>query len=73
LGDYDENGDGEFGTIVNEYNDLLASAEKINNSLSSEYRDAFFQLVLHPVKACANLNEMYYNVALNREAYKRKY
>jgi hypothetical protein len=73
LGDYDENGDGEFGTIVNEYNDLLTAAEKINNSLSPEYRDAFFQLVLHPVKACANLNEMYYNVALNREAYKRKY
>jgi len=73
LGDYDENGDSEFGTIVNEYNDLLAFAEKINNGLSPEYRDAFFQLVLHPVKACANLNEMYYNVALNREAYKRKY
>jgi len=73
LGNYDENGNGEFGTIVKEYNDLLTAAEKINNRLSSEYKDAFFQLVLHPVKACANLNEMYYNVALNREAYKRKY
>ena len=73
LGDYDENGNGEFGTIVKEYNDLLTSAEKINSDLSSEYKDAFFQLILHPVKACANLNEMYYTVALNREAYKRKY
>ena len=73
LGDYNESGNGEFGTIVKEYNDLLAAAEKINNNLSSEYQDAFFQLVLHPVKACANLNELYYNVALNREAYKRKY
>src|SRR5688572_9857083 len=73
LGDYNEKGNSEFGTIVNEYNDLLVTAQKINNNLSSEYRDAFFQLVLHPVKACANLNEMYYNVALNREASKRKY
>ncbi|HEV8272634.1 MAG TPA: glycosyl hydrolase 115 family protein, partial [Chitinophagaceae bacterium] len=73
LGNYDENGNGEFGAIVEEYNHLLVTAEKINNGLSPEYRDAFFQLVLHPVKACANLNEMYYNVALNREAYKRKY
>jgi len=73
VGNYDEEGNGEFGTIVKEYNGLLATAEKINNKLPSEYRDAFFQLVLHPVRACANLNEMYYNVALNREAYKRKY
>ena len=51
---------------VKEYNDLLATAEKINNNLPTEYKDAFFQLVLHPVKACANLNEMYYNVALNQ-------
>jgi hypothetical protein len=29
--------------------------------------------VLHPVKACANLNELYYNVALNRLAYKNRY
>ena len=38
-----------------------------------QYRDAFFQLVLHPVKACANFNEMYYNVALNKDAYAKKW
>jgi Gylcosyl hydrolase family 115 C-terminal domain len=48
-------------------------AEKINNALPANCRDAFFQLVLHPVKACANLNELYYNVALNRRAYKNRY
>ncbi|HEY6502526.1 MAG TPA: glycosyl hydrolase 115 family protein [Chitinophagaceae bacterium] len=63
----------EFKTVVNDYNALLARAEKINADLPAEYRDAYFQLVLHPVKACANLNEMYYTVALNREAYKNKY
>jgi hypothetical protein len=63
----------EAATVVTEYNDLLLKAEKINNALPSKYRDAFFQLVLHPVKACANLNELYYNVALNRLAYKNRY
>jgi len=73
LGNYDENGPGEFENVVNDYKELLKKAEQINKQLSPEYLDAYFQLVLHPAKACANLNEMYYNVALNREAYKRKY
>ena len=63
----------EFERVVKEYNDLLEKAEKINTKLPTAYRDAYFQLVLYPVKACANLNEMYYNVALNKEAYKNKY
>ncbi len=63
---------GEWPHVVKSYNNLLARAEKLNNDLSSEYKDAFFQLVLHPIKACANLNEMYYNVALNRDAYEKK-
>jgi len=63
----------EAGNVVKEYNDLLLKAEKINSALPANYRDAFFQLVLHPVKACANLNELYYNVALNRSAYKNRY
>ncbi len=62
--------DGEFATVVSDYNNLLEKAEKINNDLPPEYKDAYFQLVLHPVKACANLNEMYLNVALNNRQYK---
>jgi hypothetical protein len=58
----------EAETIVKEYNDLLARAEKINNALPAEYKDAYFQLVLHPVKACANLNELYVTTAKNRQA-----
>jgi hypothetical protein len=57
----------EFPLVVKEYNDLLGKAERINKLLSAEYRDAYFQLVLHPVKACANLNEIYLYTALNRE------
>ena len=63
----------EFETVVKDYNALLKKAEQVNDKLTVEYKDAFFQLVLHPVKACANLNEMYYNVALNKEAYKNNY
>jgi hypothetical protein len=62
----------EFQTVVKEYNNVLAEAETISNQLPAQYRDAFFQLVLHPVKAAANLNEMYYNVALNKNAYNNR-
>ena len=64
---------GEWETVVNDYNELLNKAEEINSQLTAEQKDAFFQLVLHPIKACANLNELYYNVALNKEAFKEKY
>ncbi|WP_256011414.1 glycosyl hydrolase 115 family protein [Desertivirga xinjiangensis] len=56
----------EFERIVFDYNSLLGEAEKINLALPVEFRDAYYQLVLHPVKACANLNELYYTVAKNR-------
>lgn len=56
----------EAEKIVEEYNALLKDARKINEQLPAEYRDAFYQLVLHPVEACANLNELYVTVAKNR-------
>lgn len=64
---------GEWSSVVTAYNNALKKAEEIDSKLPVNYHDAFFQLVLHPVKACANLNEMYYNVALNKEAYKNKW
>jgi len=62
--------DAEFGTVATEYDSLLEKAEKIKSALSPEYRDAYFQLVLHPVKACSNLHYMYLNVAANNQQYK---
>ena len=56
----------EAQKVTNDYDDLLIAAEKINKALSVEYRDAFFQLVLYPVKACDNLQELYTTVAYNR-------
>ncbi|HTN22261.1 MAG TPA: glycosyl hydrolase 115 family protein [Pelobium sp.] len=55
----------EFENIVDSYNNLEQKALQIEAELPQEYKDAFFELVLHPVQACANLNEMYYNVAKN--------
>ena len=59
---------GEAVRVTDDYNKLLARAEKVNNALPAIYRDAFFQLVLHPVKACANLQELYTTVAENHKA-----
>ncbi|MCX7798415.1 MAG: glycosyl hydrolase 115 family protein [Melioribacter sp.] len=56
----------EFETIVNDYNLLYRKALGIYKKLSSEYKDAYYQLVLHPVEACSNLNELYFVVAKNR-------
>jgi len=63
----------EWGKVVSDYNSIYAQAENINKEISAEYKDAYYQLVLHPVKACANLNEMYYNAALNKQAYTNKW
>lgn len=56
----------EFENVVNDYNKLRDNAEQLYKKMPSQYKDAFYQLVLHPVAACANLNELYYTVAKNR-------
>lgn len=56
----------EAARVTSDYNTLLSKAEKINADMPVAYKDAYFQLVLHPVKACANLQEMYFNVAQNK-------
>jgi hypothetical protein len=61
---------GEWARVVADYNSLATRAEAINQKLPAADRDAYFELVLHPVLACANLNELYYTVAQNREAAK---
>lgn len=56
----------EAETVVAEYKALEAEARRINDALPAEYRDAFYQLVLHPIEASANLNDLYVTVAKNR-------
>ncbi len=64
---------GEFERVAREYKVLLNRAEKVQKELPADQRDAYFQLVLHPVKAMANLYDMYFHAALNRFAYQNKY
>jgi len=64
---YNFNYDVEWYQVVNEWSRLRERAEKVNQQLPSTYKDAFFELVLHPVKALANLHEMYFTVALNKQ------
>ena len=56
----------EAETIEADYNRLAMQAEDIYKKLPEEYRNAYYQLVLFPVKACANLNAMYVAAAKNR-------
>jgi hypothetical protein len=56
----------EAETVVADYNRLADEAEQIYNSLPDSYKDAYYQLVLFPVKACANLNELYVTAGKNR-------
>jgi hypothetical protein len=55
----------EWKRVSAEYSALAAEAEGLAKQIPSEQQDAYFQLVLFPIQACANLNEMYYATALN--------
>ncbi len=56
----------EFERVVDEFNRLEKKAENLYEIMPNEFKDAFYQLVLFPVKASANLNELYLTVAKNR-------
>lgn len=61
----------EFKRVTDEYNALLLDAMKLNYLFPQEVRDAYDQLVLHPISAMANLYEMYYAVAMNHDLAER--
>ncbi|MGB6151180.1 MAG: glycosyl hydrolase 115 family protein [Pricia sp.] len=56
----------EADRVVEEYNQLLEQAKSIGEKLPKEAFNAYYQLVLYPVEACANMNEMYVAAAKNR-------
>jgi hypothetical protein len=56
----------ESERIVAEWRDLAARAARIKAQLAPAQRDAFFQLVEHPVRAAGTLNELYATVQANR-------
>lgn len=56
----------EAEIVMQELGDLTAKAERVYRQLPDNAKDAFFQLVLHPVKATAIVNELYSTVGRNR-------
>ncbi len=56
----------EIETVAADYNALADRAQKLFEKMPPEQKNAFYELVLFPVKACANLNEMYMAGELNQ-------
>ncbi|MFB9864240.1 glycosyl hydrolase 115 family protein [Rufibacter immobilis] len=56
----------EAETIVADYNRLAEEAVRVGKALPAQYQDAYYQLVLFPVQASANLNELHVTVGRNR-------
>ena len=57
----------EAESVVAASDSLRASAERLGKAMAAEYQDAYYQLVLHPVQALANLTNLYVTVAKNRQ------
>ena len=56
----------EAENVVKDYNLLAEKAERVYRRLPENYRNAYYQLVLYPIIACANLNNLYVAAGLNR-------
>lgn len=56
----------EADRIVAEYTRLREKAQKICEQLPDSHKAAFYQLVLFPVEACCNINEMVVAAAKNK-------
>ncbi|RYY98812.1 MAG: glycosyhydrolase [Chitinophagaceae bacterium] len=56
----------EWNNVLHEWEALQAEAEAAGKKLMPAQQDAYFQLVLHPVQAFANLHRLYNAVAWNQ-------
>ena len=56
---------GEFLQVKDAYLALETRALRQYLKIHADYKDAYMELVLHPVRAMANLYDMYYAVAMN--------
>ena len=55
----------EAETVVSKWKAISDRADSIYASLDKAKKDAFFQLVLYPVKASYTLNDLYFNLSKN--------
>jgi hypothetical protein len=56
----------EADRVEADWRSLLEEAERIQKLLPEDERDAYFELVLHPIKASTIVNELYIAAARNR-------
>ncbi len=56
IGDYVRTGGGEAQARIDRYADLKRRAEALAVRMPADRRDAFFELVLYPVRSAANIN-----------------
>ena len=56
----------EADRVVEDYHQLVADAERVGQELPEALHDAYFELVLHPVKAAAIITELYVDAGKNR-------
>ncbi len=63
---------GEFKMARDEFLALEARALRQYIEMPEVYKDTYFQLVLFPVQALANVYDMYYSVAMNQKLAKEK-
>jgi len=56
----------EFETVVSDYNKLRDQTLALSKKMPAQYKDAFYELVEHPVIASANFNEMYLATSKNK-------
>lgn len=62
----------EWASVVGEYNQLVLDVEALEKQMPQDMQDALFQLLGYPIKACSNLYDMYYAVAMNQKMAKKK-
>ena len=62
----------EWPRVIREYQSLEIAALEQFSAISSEYRDAYRQIILFPVQAMSNLHQMYYAQAMNQKLYQEK-
>lgn len=61
----------EWERVTAAYDQLAIDAETLGALLPKEAQDVWFQLIGYPIKACANLYDMYYAQAMNKRLAKK--
>jgi hypothetical protein len=56
----------EADRVMNGWNSITQKAEEIYRLLPEDARDAFYELVLYPTKACAVVNDLYITAGRNQ-------